>query len=49
MARFVLENRLADPAQLLAFDTGGYVHAPELSEPGKPAFLRAAASEAAAA
>jgi uncharacterized protein len=49
MARFIVENRLTTPAQILDFDTGGYVYAPELSEPGKPAFLRRAASEAAAA
>jgi cytoplasmic iron level regulating protein YaaA (DUF328/UPF0246 family) len=48
MARFIVENRLTEPSQILDFETGGYVHAPELSEPGKPAFLRRAASEAAA-
>lgn len=42
MARFVMEHRLTEPAQLEAFDTGGYVHAPALSAPGRPAFLRAA-------
>jgi cytoplasmic iron level regulating protein YaaA (DUF328/UPF0246 family) len=42
MARFVMEERLSDPADLLAFDTGGYRHAPELSAPDRPAFLRAA-------
>lgn len=45
MARFIIERRLTDPAAIVDFDLGGYVHAPELSEPGKPAFLR---SEAAA-
>ena len=42
MARFIVERRLTDPAALTAFDTGGYTHAPELSEPGRPAFLRRA-------
>ena len=42
MARFVMEHRLVDPAALTAFDTGGYVHAPDLSRPDRPAFLRAA-------
>lgn len=42
MARFVMENRLADPADLRAFDTGGYRHAPDLSGPDRPAFLRVA-------
>lgn len=42
MARFVLEHRLAAPEDLLAFDSGGYRHAPELSAPGRPVFLRAA-------
>lgn len=41
MARFVMEHRLADPADLTAFDTGGYRHVPDLSAPGRPAFLRA--------
>ena len=41
MARFVMEHRLSDPAGLTAFDTGGYRHAPELSDPDRPAFLRA--------
>ncbi len=41
MTRFVMEERLTDPAALTAFDTGGYVHAPDLSQPDRPAFLRA--------
>ena len=45
MARFIIERRLTDPEGILDFDLGGYAHAPELSEPDKPAFLR---SEAAA-
>jgi len=48
MARFIVENRLTDPDELRAFDTGGYAHEPSLSEPGKPAFLRRASAEAAA-
>ena len=40
MARFIIQNRLTDADALLDFDTGGYRHAPDLSEEGKPAFLR---------
>ncbi|MGY6411407.1 MAG: peroxide stress protein YaaA [Alkalilacustris sp.] len=42
MARFVMEHRLTDPADVLGFDSGGYAHAPDLSGPDRPAFLRAA-------
>ena len=42
MARFVMEHRLTDPADLAGFETGGYAHAPDLSEPDRPAFLRRA-------
>jgi hypothetical protein len=45
MARFIVERHLTDPDALRDFDTGGYAYAPELSETGRPAFLR---SEAAA-
>jgi cytoplasmic iron level regulating protein YaaA (DUF328/UPF0246 family) len=48
MARYIVENRLTDPDQLQAFDTGGYAFEPSLSEPDKPAFLRRAAAEKAA-
>lgn len=40
MARFIVQHRLEDPAALLDFDTGGYVHQPDLSEPNRPVFLR---------
>ena len=40
MARFIIQNRLRDAESLTAFDTGGYRHAPELSEPDSPVFLR---------
>jgi len=40
MARFIVENRLTEAEQILDFDLGGYAHAPDLSEPDKPAFLR---------
>ena len=49
MARFILERRLRDPEQILDFDLGGYVHAPELSEPHRPAFLRTAEAASQAA
>ncbi|WP_071468676.1 peroxide stress protein YaaA [Roseinatronobacter thiooxidans] len=41
MARFIVENRLTDPAALLDFDTGGYRYAPDLSQADQPVFLRA--------
>jgi len=40
MARYIVENRLTDPDALLEFDTAGYRHAPELSQPDQPVFLR---------
>jgi len=40
MARFIIQNRLCDPAGLPDFDMGGYRHAPDLSEPDRPVFLR---------
>jgi cytoplasmic iron level regulating protein YaaA (DUF328/UPF0246 family) len=48
MARFIIENRLTDPAQLRAFDTGGYQYDRSLSDKDKPAFLRRASVEQAA-
>lgn len=40
MARFILENRLTDPAGLRDFDTGGYAFVPEQSTQDRPVFLR---------
>ena len=40
MARYIIENRLKNPEDILAFDTGGYAYDPDLSAPDKPAFLR---------
>lgn len=40
MARFIVQNRLRDPEALRDFDTGGYAHAPDLSTPDRPVFLR---------
>ncbi|TCP39750.1 peroxide stress protein YaaA [Rhodovulum marinum] len=40
MARFIVERRLTDPASLADFDTGGYRHIPDMSEPDRPVFLR---------
>ena len=48
MARFIIENRLTDPANITEFDAGGYRYAPDLSEEGKPAFLRSEADAKAA-
>lgn len=42
MARFIIQRRLTDPAALVEFDTGGYRHRPELSEPDRPVFVRPA-------
>jgi cytoplasmic iron level regulating protein YaaA (DUF328/UPF0246 family) len=48
MARFVMERRLRRAEDLAAFDTGGYAFRPDLSEPDRPVFVRAAAAQAAA-
>lgn len=40
MARFIMENRLSDPAALREFDIAGYRYAPELSQHDQPVFLR---------
>ncbi|WP_226780373.1 peroxide stress protein YaaA [Oceaniglobus trochenteri] len=40
MARYIVQNRLTDPQDILGFDTGGYAHALEMSEPDRPVFLR---------
>ena len=40
MARFIVQRRLTDPDSLTEFDTGGYRHRPDLSEPDKPVFVR---------
>ncbi|WP_299786549.1 peroxide stress protein YaaA [uncultured Marivita sp.] len=40
MARFVIQNRLTDPASILDFDLGGYAYREDLSEPDKPVFVR---------
>jgi len=40
MARFIVQNRLTDPASLVDFDTGGYAYNPDLSHPDRPVFLR---------
>ncbi|MCR9124888.1 MAG: peroxide stress protein YaaA [Rhodobacteraceae bacterium] len=42
MARFIVQRRLTDPAALADFDTGGYVHHPDLSRPDAPVFIRPA-------
>lgn len=47
MARFVAENRIVDPADLAAFESGGYRFAPDRSEPAAPVFVRDVAAQAA--
>ena len=40
MARYIIQNRLSDPADLAGFDLGGYTYRPELSTPEQPVFVR---------
>jgi len=40
MARWIIENRLEDPAELIKFDVDGYRYAPEGSTPDKLLFTR---------
>ncbi|SUZ31173.1 hypothetical protein ROE7235_00909 [Roseibaca ekhonensis] len=40
MARFILEHRLTDPADLQGFQTGGYVYDRTRSSPDQPVFIR---------
>ena len=40
MARFVMEHRLTDPADLRAFDSGGYAFDAEQSSEDRPVFIR---------
>jgi len=40
MARHMIQNRVTDMDGLLAFDIGGYAYDPDLSQDGKPAFVR---------
>jgi len=42
MARFIVQHRLTETDSLCDFDTGGYAHEPEMSEPDRPVFLRGA-------
>jgi cytoplasmic iron level regulating protein YaaA (DUF328/UPF0246 family) len=44
MARFVIENRVSDPADLTGFTSGGYAFDPGASTPSNPVFVRAAGS-----
>ncbi|MBV1895227.1 MAG: peroxide stress protein YaaA, partial [Rhodobacteraceae bacterium] len=46
MARYIVQNRLTDPAGLIEFDSGGYVYSAELSETDRPVFVRPYASVA---
>lgn len=40
MARYIVQTRATNVEALLEFDAGGYRHAPEMSEPDAPVFLR---------
>ncbi|RZO88265.1 MAG: peroxide stress protein YaaA [Kiritimatiellaceae bacterium] len=41
MARYLIQNRLTTPNQLLQFDLGGYHYNATLSQPNEPVFTRA--------
>ena len=40
MARFVIENRIEDPKRLEEFAVEGYSFRSDLSDPGRPTFVR---------
>lgn len=40
MARFIVQNRLIDPADLTDFDLGGYAYNADLSDVDRPVFVR---------
>ncbi|MEM0910640.1 MAG: peroxide stress protein YaaA [Pseudomonadota bacterium] len=40
MARYIIQNRLSDVAQLQAFNLAGYQYSDEMSTPTKPVFIR---------
>lgn len=40
MSRFIIQNRLSDPEHLKAFDTGGYLYEPSLSDESRFVFGR---------
>lgn len=40
MARFVVQNRLTHPDDILGFEAGGYAYKPDLSTKDKPVFVR---------
>lgn len=40
MSRFIIENDITNPEDLLAFESDGYTFNPHLSKPGKPVFTR---------
>lgn len=40
MARYMVQNRLTDPKDILTFDVGGYTYQPDLSTDDKPVFVR---------
>ncbi|MGV6849330.1 MAG: peroxide stress protein YaaA [Marinibacterium sp.] len=48
MARFIVQNRVADPAALSDFDYGGYAFDPDRSTPDAPVFVRPYEAAAAA-
>ena len=48
MARYIAMHHLTDPSDLRGFTLGGYTYRPDLSQPGRMVFLRAAVELAAA-
>jgi uncharacterized protein len=45
MSRFIMQSRISDPAGIKDFDTGGYAHAPDLSDGNHWAFVRPAKAD----
>ena len=48
LARFVVEQRITDPAELSTWDAGGYRYQPDRSTPTAPVFVRRAEAQSAA-
>ena len=40
MSRFIIENDISNPTDLLAFESEGYTYNAHLSKPGNPVFTR---------
>ena len=40
MARFIIQNKIKDKKDILAFNLGGYSYEPSISTPSNPVFVR---------